>query len=194
MFGLWRRREGPGWQALLGDIGRSTVDLLHAEVTGAREELSELLRRSIGVAIVLLVALTIAFWALGAAATAAVAGLAVWLPLWGAALVLFAVLAVAAVAFGLVARSRFRRLEGPGTIVRRRVESHLEFWRDEVLGGAGSEAADGRGDDDVDYADYDDYAEEDVEPARKLSAAGGSRGRPRVSVAPPAADDEEFQP
>lgn len=135
MFGLRRRPGQPGWGDLLGSIGRSTLDLLGAEVEGARAELVELARRALGVVVVALVAFALAFWALGAAIAAAIAGLAVWLPVWGAALVLFGALAIVALGFALATRARFRQLEDPGEIVRRRFADHLEFWRTEILAG-----------------------------------------------------------
>jgi hypothetical protein len=153
---------------LLGDVGRSVVDLLGAELSGARTELAELGRRAVAVAALGAAALAVAFWALGAAATSAVAGLAVWLPVWGAALVLFGVLAVLALGLAMWARARMRRLDAPGAILKRRVESHLEFWRSEVLG----------------------VADVPAEPAaRRDSAAPGSLGRPAVSMTPPEVRD-----
>lgn len=175
MFGRRRRPERPGWGELLGDIGRSALDLLGAEVDGARAELGKLGRRALVVAALGAGALAVAFWALGAAATAAIAGLAVWLPVWGAALVLFGVLAVVALGLAWWARARARRLDAPGAILKRRLEGHLEFWRAEVLGVA----------DDVPGGTE----------ARRDSADRGSLGRPAVSMTPPDhGDSSELEP
>ena len=169
MFGLRRRPGQPGWGDLLGSIGRSTLDLLGAEVEGARAELVELARRALGVVAVALVAFALAFWALGAAIAAAIAGLAVWLPVWGAALVVFGALAIVALGFALVTRARFRQLEDPGEIVRRRFADHLEFWRTEILAGDGEP--------------------EDETASRHDPRGERGSGRPRISVAPPPVDD-----
>ncbi|HUP21660.1 MAG TPA: phage holin family protein [Thermoanaerobaculia bacterium] len=174
MFGLRRRPGSPGWGELLGDVGRSALDLLGAEAASAREELSDLARRGIVVLAIGLVAGALGFWAIGAAMTAAISGLAVWLPVWGASLVLFGALGLVALALFLVARARLRRLENPGAILMRRVESHLEFWREEVLGVA---------------EDASGPATPRRSSARK-AAERGSRRRPAVSMAPP--DDEDF--
>jgi hypothetical protein len=179
VLGLRRRPGQPGWGDLLGSIGRSTVDLLGAEVEGARAELWEVARRAAAAAVVGLAAVALAFWALGAATAAAIAGLTVWLPVWGAALVLFGALGVVAFVLALVTRARIRRLEGPASIVRRRVDDHLEFWRTEVLG-----VSDELG---------DEVAGEDVWEPEPWRASDGrpQRGRPPVSVAPPGDDDTE---
>jgi hypothetical protein len=174
VFGLRRRPGSPSWGELLGDVGRSALDLVGAEAASAREELWDLARRGIVVLAIGLVAGAFGFWALGAALTAAIAGLAVWLPVWGASLVLFGVLGLIALALALVARARLRRLENPGAILMRRVESHLEFWREEVLGVA-------------------EDASRTAAPRRsseRQAGEQGSRRRPAVSMAPP--DDEDF--
>jgi hypothetical protein len=85
---------------------------------------------------------------------------------------LFGVLAIVALAFALVTRSRFRGLEGPSEIVRRRFADHLEFWRTEILA-------------------RDDEQPPNAAPRGVPSGERGrGRGRPPVSVAPPSADDD----
>jgi hypothetical protein len=158
--------------------------LLSAELDGARGELAELLRRGLALALLVAVAAGLAFWALGAATAAAIAGLSLWLPVWGAALVLFAVFAGAALVLALVARARLRRLEGPGAILQRRAENHLRFWREEVFGadevGGGEDGGAGRS----------------ARDGQSAGAAGGgpAGGRPSVSMSPPADDLEGFEP
>jgi hypothetical protein len=74
-----------------------------------------------------------------------------------------------ALALAMWARARMRRLDAPGAILKRRVESHLEFWRSEVLGVAEDVPAD---------------------PAsRRDAAVPGSLGRPAVSMTPPEVRD-----
>jgi len=57
----------------------------------------------------------------------------VWLPWWGASLVVLALFVIAA---GILARfglARMKRVENPAEIVRRRMDSHLDWWQHGLL-------------------------------------------------------------
>lgn len=135
-----QRRRRPRWSELLDRIGRAALGLLGAEARGAKAELDEALEHLKVVALAFGLAAAVGFWALAVALAAAVVGLGHWLPLWGALLVVLALLLVVGAALALVGRGRLRRFENPARIVGRRVEDHVEFWRTEVLGIADQDA------------------------------------------------------
>jgi len=58
---------------------------------------------------------------------------AIWLPHWGAALVvtLFVLLVVAVLA--LLGYLRLKRFESPAVTVSRRVDDHLDWWNERLL-------------------------------------------------------------
>ncbi len=135
-----------------GDLARSAVALLEAEVDQLRFDLARNWRRFLGLVLLAALLFGIVFWTLGALLFAAGAGLASALPVWAAALVVAAGLLVLALILLWILRVRARRLESPMATVRRRVGSHLAFWQD-VLGqaartgdtGSGSEPDDPSG-------------------------------------------------
>ena len=90
----------------------------------------------------------------------------------GAALVLFGALAAVAVVVAFFARSRWRTLENPAMLLRRRVFDHLEFWRTEILA-------------------VDDAVDADE---RRASFDEPRGSRPSVSMTPPPGGDDFTEP
>lgn len=125
-----------------GALGQAAVDLLRAEGAALQGELEGNIRRLLGALLLLAFALFAAFWALGALIFSLIEVVAEWLPRWGAALALVALLALLAWALVLVARRRLARLEGPAATVRRRAEEYQEWWERRVTGGERSAGAD----------------------------------------------------
>lgn len=111
-----------------GALGQAALGLLRAEATALRLELEGTARGLVRVLLLFVAALFGLFWALGALIFALVEIGALWLPRWGAALILVAVLAVCALALALVARSRLRRLDTPAETMRRRSEELQGWW------------------------------------------------------------------
>ncbi len=123
-----------GWLELLRELGRAVGDLLRAELAALGEDLTANVRSlATGLALVAAAA-TVAFWLLGVLTLAAVEVLALWLPRWGATLIVGGVLLILLAVLGLVARGRFRRLETPAATVRRRLGGHTAWWQERVLG------------------------------------------------------------
>ena len=113
-----------------GSLARSAAALLEAEVQQLRFDLAQNWARLLRLILLGALVFGAVFWALGAFVFAAGAGLANVLPVWAAALAVGGGLLVLALILTRVVRSRARRLESPVGTVRRRVGSHLAFWRD----------------------------------------------------------------
>ena len=120
-----------------GALARSASALLEAEVGQLRFDLAQNWRRFLGLVLLAGLVFGVVFWALGALLFAAGAGLANVLPLWAAALAVAVGLLALALILLWIVRVRARRLESPVGTVKRRVGSHLAFWRgllDEAAG------------------------------------------------------------
>ncbi|MDE2977635.1 MAG: phage holin family protein [Acidobacteriota bacterium] len=112
-----------------GSLARSAAALLEAEVEQLRFDLARNWARLLRLVLLAAFVFGAVFWALGALVFAAGAGLAHVLPVWAAALAVAGGLLVLALILSRVVRVRARRLESPVGTVRRRVGSHLDFWR-----------------------------------------------------------------
>lgn len=117
-----------------GALGQAALSLLRAESVALRGELEGNARRLLAVALIFAFALFMAFWALGALVLSAVELGALWLPRWGAALVVVGVLALAALILVAIARRRLARLETPAATVRRRAEEYQDWWERRIGG------------------------------------------------------------
>ena len=126
------RAKGPGWGQLVARLGRSTIDLVVAEIAGLRGELVSSGKGALRVVVLFAVAFAFAFWALGMATLAAVAALSLRLPVWGAALLVAGVFSIGAVVTVMIARSRWQSLDSPVATVQRRVGDHLSWWQREL--------------------------------------------------------------
>lgn len=127
-----RRRRGPTWTELVRELGVSVIDLLRAESRALQADLGRSGKRAgIGIGLIITAA-ALAFWALGVATIAAIAIVAIWLPVWGAALAvlgLFVVLVVLLVFFG---SRELRSVESPGVTVARHVDDLRAWWATEL--------------------------------------------------------------
>ena len=137
------------WGTLLSELGRAILQLLLSEVADTRQELTASARQLAGVALFGVFALLCALLGLGALIAAAIAGLALVMPLWAAALVVgVAILAISGL-LALSAKRRFQSIQSPVETVRLRLNSHVEFWRDEVLAEGGPPVGASRPDEDL---------------------------------------------
>jgi len=125
-----------------GALARSAAALLEAEVEQLRFDLARNWRRFLGLVLLAALVFGIVFWALGALLFAAGAGLALVLPAWAAALAVAVGLLALALILLWIVRVRARRLESPVGTVKRRVGSHLAFWRGVLDEAARTGAAD----------------------------------------------------
>jgi cell division protein FtsW (lipid II flippase) len=122
-----------GWIELFRSLGESLLEVWRAELATLQEDFGRsgsYLGRALaffGIAVVLL------FWIVGLLLFVLIALLHVWLPWWGASLVVLALFVLAA---GLLARlgvARLRHVENPLETVRRRVDNHLDWWQHGLL-------------------------------------------------------------
>lgn len=93
---------------LLTDLMRQTADLVHNETALARTEISEKVSQVESGGVQLLFAAVFGIAAVGALVAAAILGLALWLQPWLSALIVGAVIAVIALIFLSVGRSKLR--------------------------------------------------------------------------------------
>jgi hypothetical protein len=118
---------------LLRSLGASLLEVLRAELAALQADL----QRSghflwVGLAF-LGAAAGVLFWTFGLLLFTIVTVLAIWLPLWGAALITVALFAAAAGVLVALGVSRLRRLENPATDVKRRLADHLDWWQNTLL-------------------------------------------------------------
>ena len=120
------------WLELLRALGGAITDLLAAELEALTGDLSRS-GRGAGLALGLLAAATfVAFWALGVFVFVIGAVLALWMPVWGAALTLALVLTAAMSLLAWLGLRKLRSLELPAGTVRRRWDDHRRWWNDTV--------------------------------------------------------------
>lgn len=99
----------PGLFELLGKLPQQIAALVRVEYENAKREIASRLKKlGLGAALVVF-ALFFIFFALGALVTAAIAGIAVALPVWAAALIIAGVLLVLAVLVLWIGFNRIQR-------------------------------------------------------------------------------------
>jgi cytochrome c biogenesis protein CcdA len=129
------RGNSNGWLALLRSLGQAGTDLLRSEIEALGSDLADSgasLTRAVGLFVA---AAFVVFWAIGALGYFTIELLALWLPRWGAALIVLVLLLVVVWILWVVAKRKLREVEGPAATVRRRVTDHLDWWQDRVLDG-----------------------------------------------------------
>ena len=122
-----------GWIEMFRGLGESLLDVLRAEVATLQEDLSRSGRIAGGALALLGVALILLFWILGLLIFALVAVAAIWLPLWGAALVVLVLFLAAAGILSWLGIKRLKQVENPVQTFRRRVDDHLDWWQNTLL-------------------------------------------------------------
>ncbi|MGB6002702.1 MAG: phage holin family protein [Thermoanaerobaculia bacterium] len=133
------RKDNNGWLGLLRSLGQAGTDLLRSEIDALGSDLADSgasLARAVGLFVA---AAFVIFWAVGALGYFSIELLALWLPRWGAALIVFVLLLVVVWILWLLAKSKLREVEKPTETVRRRVTDHLDWWQDRVLDGTSGE-------------------------------------------------------
>jgi hypothetical protein len=131
-------QSSSGWIEMFRSLGQSLLAVLRAEVEALQEDFRRSGRHlAVGVGL-LAAAAAIGFWAAGLLLFVLVVVLAIWLPLWGAALVVLGLAALAALLLVTVARRQLRQLESPIDDVKKRVSDHLDWWQNGLLATPGS--------------------------------------------------------
>jgi hypothetical protein len=132
-----------GWIDLFRSLGESLVEVLRAEVGSLQEDLKRS-GRSFGVALGLFgAAALLLFWILGLLVFSVVSILAIWLPMWAAALIVLALFTLVAGLLVWRGVAAMRQVENPVDSVKRHVDDHLDWWQTNLL--ADKRALDVRG-------------------------------------------------
>jgi hypothetical protein len=122
-----------GWIEMFRGLGEALLDVLRAEVATLQEDLTRSGKIAGGALALLGMALILLFWILGLLIFCLVAVLAIWLPLWAAALVVLALFLVAAGVLSWLGVHRLKQVENPVQTFRRRVDDHLDWWQNTLL-------------------------------------------------------------
>jgi len=121
------------WIDLFRSLGEALLEVWRAELATLQDDLSRS-GRHLGVALGLFgAAVLVLFWTFGLLLFVLVSLLHIWLPWWGAALVVLALFLTAIAVLALLGRKQLRQVENPVETMRRRVDSHLDWWQHGLL-------------------------------------------------------------
>jgi hypothetical protein len=121
------------WIDLFRSLGEALLEVWRAELATLQDDLSRS-GRHLGVALGLFgAAAVLLFWTVGLLLFALIALLHIWMPWWGAALIVLALFLIAMAVLGRLGLNRLRKVESPVETVRRRVDSHLDWWQHGLL-------------------------------------------------------------
>jgi hypothetical protein len=121
------------WIDLFRSLGEALLEVWRAELATLQDDLSRS-SRHLGVALGLFgAAVVLLFWAVGLLLFVLVALLHVWLPWWGAALIVLALFLIGMAILARLGLKQIRRVENPMETVRRRVDSHFDWWQHGLL-------------------------------------------------------------
>jgi putative superfamily III holin-X len=122
-----------GWIEMFRSLGEALLEVWRAELDTLQEDFGRS-GRYLGVALAFLgAAAVLGFWIVGLLLFALVALLHIWLPWWGASLIVLAVFLAAAAALVMMGVNRMKKVESPVATVRRRVDNHLDWWQHGLL-------------------------------------------------------------
>jgi O-antigen/teichoic acid export membrane protein len=128
--------ERPGYGTLLGRIRANVRTYIRKQLELPRQEIAEIVRANLRAAIWFGVAAALGMGSLVALVVLAVALVALFLPLWAAALVVFAVMAAAAAITGYVGY-RHLELRGPTRTINS-VKETIRWAKARLLGRSAS--------------------------------------------------------
>ncbi len=121
------------WIELFRGLGQAYLDLLRAEWAAVRRDLARSGKRLAWAAGLFGAAAAVGFWLVATLIYTLVAVLAIWLPQWGAALVVLGLLVLVVAGLALAGVAHLKRVENPAAVVGRRYEDHLDWWDDRLL-------------------------------------------------------------
>lgn len=122
-----------GWIELFRSLGESLLEVWRAELATLQEDFQRS-GRYLGSALGLLgAALVLLFWIVGLLLFVLIALLHVWLPWWGASLIVLLLFLSAAGLLAWLGARRLRKVENPVETVRRRMDNHLDWWQHGLL-------------------------------------------------------------
>ena len=121
------------WSETFRALGTAVLGLLKAEIEALEQDLARSGKNAaLGIAL-FAAAGAAGFWTLGVATYFLIHLLALWLPLWAAALVVTLVLAGAAAGLAFAGVKKLEKFENPLTTARRRLDDHIDWWQDRAL-------------------------------------------------------------
>lgn len=147
-----------GWSDLFRALGESLLQVFKAELAAIEEDFRRTgvhLKASLGL---LGVTLVLLFWIAGLVIFTLVAVLAIWLPLWGASLLVLALFTIVAAVLARLGIGRLRQIENPAASLKLRLDDHLDWWQhllaetkavDVPAGGTPASSASSRSDEDL---------------------------------------------
>lgn len=121
------------WVDLFRGLGQSYLDLLAAEWAEVKRQLAQSGKRLLWSAAFFGVAAAISFWLVALVLFVLIAVLHVWLPWWGAALVVTGAVLLVVAVLAWLGVSRLQKVENPMAVVGRRYEDHLDWWDRRLL-------------------------------------------------------------
>ena len=122
-----------GWIDMFRSLGEALLQVWRAELDTLQQDFQRS-GRYFGVAMAFLgAAVVLGFWIVGLLLFALVALLHIWLPWWGASLIVLALFVLAAAILASLGVKRLKHVESPVTTVRRRMDSHLDWWQHGLL-------------------------------------------------------------
>jgi MFS superfamily sulfate permease-like transporter len=136
-----------GWIDLFRSLGESLLEVMRAELAGLQQDLQRS-GRHFGVALGLFAgAAALLFWVVGLLLFALITILNIWLPLWGAALIVLVIFLLAIAILGALGMRRLRQAGNPVETVRHRLDNHLDWWQHSFLSHPRALDVDGGADD-----------------------------------------------
>src|SRR3954452_10752586 len=121
------------WIELFRSLGEALLEVWRAEL-GTLQDDFQRSGRHLGVALGLFgAAVILLFWVVGLLLFVLVSLLHIWLPWWGASLVVLALFLVATGILAWLGLRPARQVESPVEPVKRRMDSHLDWWQHGLL-------------------------------------------------------------
>lgn len=122
-----------GWIDMFRSLGEALLQVWRAELDTLQQDFQRS-GRFFGLALAFLgAAAVLGFWIVGLLLFALVALFHIWLPWWGASLIVLALFALAAGILANLGVKRLKNVENPIATVRRRVDNHLDWWQHGLL-------------------------------------------------------------
>jgi hypothetical protein len=122
-----------GWIDMFRSLGEALLQVWRAELDTLQQDFQRS-GRYLGMALALLgAAAALGFWIVGLLLFALVALLHIWLPWWFASVIVLTLFVLVALILVYLGYKRLKLVESPVTTVRRRVDSHLDWWQHGLL-------------------------------------------------------------
>ncbi len=122
-----------GWIDLFRSLGESLLEVWRAELATLQDDFQRS-GRFLAMALGLFgAAVVLVFWIVGLLLFVLIALLHVWLPWWGASLLVLLLFTLTAGVLAWLGVRWLRKVENPIETVQRRVDNHLDWWQHGLL-------------------------------------------------------------